>query len=72
MPCAASAAVGLRALQPDPGIVLAVGKVLMGSEPRFRDGWIPEKIQVEFLTLPQIMRKCLGKDIVIPLPFDFG
>lgn len=31
MPHAVSVVVGLRALQPDPGIIQAVGKVLMGA-----------------------------------------
>lgn len=42
--CAASAVVGLRALWPDPGLVRAVGKVLMGNESHLRDSMIPEKI----------------------------
>lgn len=63
MPRAVGAAVGLRALRPDPGIVRAVGQVLMGSESHFGDGLIPGKIEVKFLALSQIFCKSLGKGI---------
>lgn len=44
MPCAVSAVVGLRALRPDPGIVRAAGKVLMGNESHFMVTMRPEEV----------------------------
>lgn len=68
---AVSAVLGLGAVQTDPGIVWAIGKVLMGSESHCGNSHL-RKCRRHFFLCPRFSVNPWKKVFVLLLHFDFG